>query len=222
MYHCLQRDFLFATADNIKGAGLERYMGRLFYIMGKSASGKDTLYRMLAGDDSLSLKIVVPYTTRPIRQGEREGEAYHFVDKTDLDRMMEEGKVIESRCYHTIHGDWYYFTPDDGQIDLNAGSYLMIGTLESYEKTRDYLGKENVVPIYVEVEDGERLQRALNRERIQENPKYLEMCRRFLADAEDFNEENLKRLDINQRFCNDNMDACLDKIRTCIREYQRY
>lgn len=191
-------------------------MGKLFYIMGKSASGKDTLYRILAGDTSLGLRLVVPYTTRPIRQGEREGETYHFVDKGRLDEMAAQGRVIESRCYHTVHGDWYYFTADDGQIDLSEGGYLMIGTLESYEKTREYLGKDQVVPIYVEVEDGERLQRALNRERIQKAPKYLEMCRRFLADAEDFSEEQLERLEINRRFCNDTMEECLAEIRAFI------
>lgn len=191
-------------------------MGKLFYIMGKSASGKDTLYRILAGDQSLGLRLVIPYTTRPVRQGEREGETYHFVDKVRLDEMRAQGRVIESRCYHTVHGDWYYFTADDGQIDLSAGDYLMIGTLESYEKTREYLGKDQVIPIYVEVEDGERLQRALNRERIQKEPKYQEMCRRFLADTEDFSEGQLERLEISRRFCNDMMERCLAEIRAFI------
>ncbi|MDE6712622.1 MAG: guanylate kinase [Lachnospiraceae bacterium] len=194
-------------------------MGKLFYIMGKSASGKDTLYRILAGDRSLGLRLVIPYTTRPVRQGEQEGETYHFVDKVRLDEMRAQGRVIESRCYHTVHGDWYYFTADDGQIDLSSGDYLMIGTLESYEKTREYLGKDQVVPIYIEVEDGERLQRALNRERIQQEPKYQEMCRRFLADAEDFSEGQLERLEISRRFCNDMMERCLAEIRTFISDY---
>ena len=49
----------------------------------------------------------------------------------------------------------------------------MIGTLESYRKTRDYFGCGKLVPLYVEVEDGERLSRALERERQQNNPKYV-------------------------------------------------
>lgn len=185
-------------------------------MMGKSASGKDSLYKILAGDKALGLRLVVPYTTRPIRQGEQDGETYYFVDKSRLDEITAQGRVIESRCYHTVHGDWYYFTADDGQIDLTEGDYLMIGTLESYEKTRKYLGRDLVVPIYIEVEDGERLQRALNRERIQKEPKYQEMCRRFLADAEDFGEEQLERLEIGRRFCNDTMERCLAEIRTFI------
>lgn len=61
---------------------------------------------------------------------------------------------------------------DDGQIDLGSDDYFMIGTLESYEGTRNYFGADVLVPLYIEVEDGERLQRALDRERQQTEPKY--------------------------------------------------
>mgnify|MGYP000276072254 CR=1 FL=1 len=65
------------------------------------------------------------------------------------------------------------------------------GTLESFKKMRKYYGEDAVCPVYVQVEDGERLSRALNREREQENPRYEEMCRRFIADQSDFSEENI-------------------------------
>ena len=96
--------------------------------------------------------------------------------------MKDAGKVIECRTYDTIYGPWSYFTADDGQIDLGSGSYLMMGTLESYEKLCSYYGAEVMVPLYIHVEDRIRLQRALDRENTQKNPKYAEMCRRFLAD----------------------------------------
>ena len=88
----------------------------------------------------------------------------------------------------------------------------VIGTLESYEKMLEYYGAAHVVPLYIEVEDGERLSRALARERQQEQPKYKEMCRRFLADEEDFSEENLRRLGISRRFCNGDAKHCLEEI----------
>ena len=100
----------------------------------------------------------------------------------------------------------------DRQIDLEQGDYLLIGTLETYEKIREYYGAEHLVPIYIEVEDGERLARALERERRQAVPKYKEMCRRFLADEEDFCEENLKRLGIDKRYRNTDMETCLNEI----------
>ncbi len=57
-----------------------------------------------------------------------------------------------------------------------------------------------MIPIYVEVDDRERLLRSIERERCQEMPKYKEVCRRFLADEEDFKEENLLRCGIDTRF----------------------
>ena len=101
---------------------------------------------------------------------------------------------------------------DDGQVDLSKGSYLAIGTLESYEKMLAYYGRENLVPLYIEVEDGERLMRALMRERQQETPKYAELCRRFLADTEDFSEEKLQALGITRRYINDDKTRCLEEL----------
>lgn len=186
-------------------------MGRIFYMMGKSSSGKDTIYKEI-GKRMPELRKVVPYTTRPIRRGECDGVDYHFVDEEKLSQLEASGKIVELRAYDTVHGVWKYFTVDDGQIDFTKQDYLMIGTLESYEKMCAYYGKEHFVPIYIEVEDGERLFRALRRERRQKEPKYLEMCRRFLADAEDFSEEKLAKLGIDKRYENDNMETCIDKI----------
>ena len=101
---------------------------------------------------------------------------------------------------------------NDDQIDLEHQNYLIIGTLESYLKIRDYFGKEKVVPIYIEVEDGERLKRAIAREETQETPKYEELCRRFLADQEDFSEEKIKEAGISRRFENDDLDVCVRNI----------
>lgn len=187
-------------------------MGKIFCLMGKSASGKDTIYNQLLKSEKLNLRHVIPYTTRPIRSGEIDGETYIFCTDARADEMEAEGKIIEIRAYHTVHGIWRYFTADDGQICLEKNNYLMIGTLEAYEKIRAYFGENRVYPIYVWVDDGLRLERALARERSQENPKYAEMCRRFLADEADFSEENLVRNDINVRFENTDMEMVLEKI----------
>lgn len=190
-------------------------MGSIYYLMGKSSSGKDTLYRRLLGEASLKLKRIVPYTTRPMREGETEGIEYFFCKENRLQELERAGKVVELRAYHTVYGIWKYFTVDDGQIDFNGNDYLMIGTLESYEHVREYFGKEKVIPIYIEVEDGERLRRALEREGREQKPKYEEMCRRFLADAADFSEEKIAAAGITRRFINDD----LARVQKEIREY---
>ena len=198
-------------------------MGRLYIIFGKSASGKDTFFKKLVEDEQLNIKRIVPYTTRPIRTGEQDGREYHFVTGEELKRLEAEGKVLEKRTYHTIHGDWTYFTVEDGQIDWEHGDYILIGTLEVYQSIKNYYGNERVVPIYIEVEDGERLTRALERERIQTEPKYAELCRRFLADCEDFSEEKLNRAGVSQehRYKNNDFTECWENIQRTIQKGKR-
>ncbi len=192
-------------------------MGKIYCICGKSSTGKDTIFKKILEDKSMDLKTIVTYTTRPIREGEVNGREYFFVDDAEAERLVSLGKVIEMRAYNTVHGVWKYMTVDDGGIDFLNENYLIIGTLESYVKSRDYFGKERIVPIYIEVDDGVRLERALKRERGQENPKYEEMCRRFLADAADFSKEKLEAAEVNNIFQNDNLSECIEKIKDFIR-----
>lgn len=201
------------TADN---------MGKIFCLMGKSSTGKDTIYKKLMARPDMGLKRIVPYTTRPIRAGETEGVEYHFTDESGLWEIEREGRLIELRSYHTVQGIWKYFTVDDGQIRLELYDYLVIGTLEFYLKTRSYFGEKRLVPVLIELNDGERLQRALDRERVQENPDYEELCRRFLADAADFSEEMIERAGIGRRFVNHNSDECVREIAAYIMQEKRH
>lgn len=186
-------------------------MSKIFYLMGKSASGKDSIYRALV--KRFPFEKIVMYTTRPMRQGEKDGVQYYFTDEAKYHRFVKDGKVIESRCYQTIHGPWIYYTVDDGSVHRDGKEqYLVIGTLESYEKMKDYYGADMLVPIYLEVDDGLRLERALAREKAEAVPRYSEMCRRYLADEEDFSEEKLKAAGIDRRFFNEQLKTCLEEI----------
>lgn len=191
-------------------------MGRIYYIMGKSSSGKDTIYSRLLAEEKLDFQNIILYTTRPIRQGEVQGREYYFVDENRFREFQQAGKVIEYRTYQTVHGPWTYFTADDGQVNLEERNYLAIGTLESYSNMRKYYGEDKICPVYIEVEDGERLRRAMMREESQENPRYAEMCRRFLADTDDFSEDNLHRAGITRRYQNTDLESCLEEIRQYI------
>ena len=190
-------------------------MGKIYCVMGKSASGKDSLYREILKARP-SLKTYVMYSTRPRREHEENGVAYHFTDEAAIEDFRKKGRLIESRTYSTVYGPWTYATVDDGQIDLSKGDYLMPGTLDSYLKLKEYFGAGSLVPVYVEVEDGERLMRAVRREMEEAHPKYTEVCRRFIADAEDFSEEKLKSAGIAKRYINDDFGRCLKEILTDI------
>ncbi|HEX3025629.1 MAG TPA: guanylate kinase [Clostridia bacterium] len=193
-------------------------MGKIFCLMGKSGSGKDTVFRRLLKERGLGLKAVVTYTTRPRRQNERDGVEYYFITCDELNQFRDQGRIIEIRRYDTVQGAWYYCTVDDGQIDLDSGNYLMIVTLEAFNSLKRYFGAEKVVPLYLFVDDGERLTRAIAREKRQPGPDYSELCRRFLADAADFEDQKLAAAGIHQSYANDNLDDCADKICRAIAE----
>lgn len=192
-------------------------MGKIVCLMGKSSTGKDTLFHHLLEDGELGLKRIIPYTTRPIRDGERDGVEYNFTTEDGFCRLQSENKIIEAREYQTFYCLWRYFTANDGQID-GAQDYLMIGTLEAYRYLQEYFGADKIVPVMIELDDGLRLQRALDRERQQESPRYEEMCRRFLADSADFSEEKISEAGICRRFVNDDLERCLSEIRVYLVE----
>lgn len=188
-------------------------MGKIFCLMGKSSSGKDTIFKEIKDDKDLNLKPVVSYTTRPQRVDETQGIEYFFINKEELEQFEKEDKVIEKRVYDTIHGKWYYCTINDGQIDLNNYNYLFITTLQSYRDIKAYYGEDKVYPFYIDIDDGIRLQRALERERRQSNPNYDELCRRFLADNIDFSSSNLANLNINKFYINEDLNECIKNIK---------
>lgn len=195
-------------------------MGKIFCLMGKSSSGKDTIFKRLMEKEALGLKTIVPYTTRPIRKGETEGREYHFTDEAGYTALDKAGRIIEARAYDTSCGIWRYFTVADEAIHLQRQNYLLIGTVEAYINLKKYFGEDKVCPILIDIDDGERLQRALSRERMQENPRYIEMCRRFIADAEDFSEEKLSAAGVHTRFYNIGLSECISQITAYIMQQE--
>lgn len=131
--------------------------------------------------------------------------------------MRENGKIIECREYDTVLGPWFYFTADDGQLDFDKGDYILISTLEGYEKLQAAFGIGSIVPVYIEVDDLERLERAVRRERSQVSPCVPELCRRFLADEEDFSEERLQMAGIEMRIVNEDLETAVENVEKLIR-----
>lgn len=191
---------------------------KIFCIIGKSGSGKDSIFKKLSSDLNIfNLEKIITWTTRPMRDGEIDGIEYHFTSEEEFnkisynDRIGKSKDIIECRYYKVQDGsNWIYFTKSE-DIDPNK-NYIVIATLQTLDSYRKYFGEENVIPIYIEVGDGLRLARSLNREVIQQNPNYSEMCRRYLADEADFSEDNIKQRNIEKRFYNDRLDKCVNEI----------
>ncbi len=192
-------------------------MGHIFCLMGKSSSGKDTVYQRLLADETLGLQRLVTGTTRPIREGERDGVEYHFYTDQELAGLRDAGRIIECRSYDTAHGIWNYFTVADDTLLSSDADHLAIYTLEAYLSLREYFGQERLIPLYLEVDAGLRLERALRREQAQKEPKYREMCRRFLADEEDFSAEKLEAAGIRTVFENVVLEDTVRRVAEYIR-----
>jgi guanylate kinase len=142
-------------------------MGKIICLIGKSGSGKDTVFGRLLSLDIPQLEPVVTYTTRPRRANEQEGREYYFTDDETLGRLEREGKVIEKRTYHTVHGDWNYFICE---TDMGSGPRILIGTPDVVEKLCERYGNDSVCVIYLELPDRERLQRCINRKHSRRSP----------------------------------------------------
>lgn len=192
-------------------------MGKIFCLIGPSASGKDTIYKSLI--NRMNLERNVMYTTRPKRDLEEDGVEYFFVSENIYNEMKDNGNVVEARTYSTKYGDWTYFT-SSSSFDLDHNDYLVVNTLEGFKNLKNYYG-EDVIPLHIYVNSGLRLERAFAREKMESMPKYEEMCRRFLADQKDFSNGNLRAcgIDSSNTFINDDLNNCIDSIVSYLEQY---
>ena len=79
-------------------------MSKIYYLMGKSSTGKDTIYKELR-KRMPQLKNVTIYTTRPRREGEKEGEEYFFTDETELEKVQNRRPIDRRTCLQ--YSLWY-------------------------------------------------------------------------------------------------------------------
>ncbi len=161
----------------------------IIMFIGPSGSGKDYYYKEAM--KQFNFNKITLLTTRPQREGEVNGREYFFVDDNYIKKLEENNSIVEKRSYNTVHGIWTYAT--SAELIEEDKDYLVINTWEGYEKYIEYFGKDKVIPMYFQVNDEERLRRALEREKKEKEPKLQEVKRRFLADKKDFSVEMLKK-----------------------------
>lgn len=187
-------------------------MMNIFYIMGRSGSGKDTIYKELLKSSRLSgleFKQVILHTTRPMRQGEKDGREYYFITDEQFEDMRSNNKFVEIREYNTVNGVWKYGTSIDS---FNQdGYYIGIGTLESFAKLKDKFGN-NIKEIFIKVDEDKLLQRTILRATGDSKQSLDEVKRRFEADRVDFSDKKIDSVGINKIFYNNTLDDCVNEI----------
>ena len=192
-------------------------MGHIYCILGKSGTGKDTVTEAILSSNDIEIEKIVTYTTRPKRENELEGVNYHYVSRDEMENMERMGQIIEKRSYDTVHGEWIYFTADtDIEEDRD---YIVITTQEALEKFIERFGRERIYVIYLKIDDKKRLERCINRESLQSMPNYAEVCRRFISDEKDFDEEKIKSLSSCSFVDTDaDINECIKTIKSIITE----
>jgi guanylate kinase len=172
---------------------LEEISGKLILIVGPSGSGKGTVIERLK-DKYQGFVYPVSYTTREMRDGEVDGEVYHFTSKEKFKEMIEAGEFLE---YAVVHADNYYGTSKADIIEpMKAGALVVREVdIQGFQSIRELVPKENLVSIFMKVSDSEDLKRRiLNRSQVDEAEleNRLESAAKELAQADqcDFQVEN--------------------------------
>ena len=95
--------------------------GNLFIFSGPSGIGKDTvLNELLKAHENIRLSI--SSITRNMREGEVEGEKYHFISREQFEKMLENDELLE---YNEYVGN-YYGTPKKPVFDWLEQGYDVI------------------------------------------------------------------------------------------------
>ena len=149
----------------------------MIIIIGKTASGKDTIVNKLIS--LYGLKKVITYTTRSQRKGEKQDVTYHFISEEDFKQKINEGFFAEWKSYITVDGVWYYGTALE---DLKNGEYnsVIILTPDGYRDVVNKLSKKPIA-IYIYANNTTIKKRLLKR-----GDDKNEAQRRLEHDNEDF------------------------------------
>lgn len=159
-------------------------MRKIYCILGQTSSGKTTLEKELIEElsDKINIESLVSTTTRPMRDYEKQYDPYYFITESEFYELNRNKQLAEHTYYEVASGDlWFYGTLKEHV--QQEKTYTKVINPKGYRQLCEYFGKENVIGIYIRCDGKERLLRSLKRET---NPSCSEVCRRFLADKEDF------------------------------------
>lgn len=160
-------------------------MRKIFAVVGKASTGKDTLVKMLG--EILGMPIALSFTTRQMRVGEGQGVEYNFISEDEFWDLHEHGSLAEYTSYNVASGEtWYYGLTKE---ELEKGEYvLVIVNPDGLEQLRKIYGNK-ICSILIDAPADVRIKRYLDRDKVTES-KAEECCRRFLADNKMF--KNIK------------------------------
>ena len=149
----------------------------IYCLLGKSASGKDTIIKKVSED--MNIPIVTSHTTRPMRPNEKQDREYHFVNDEFFNKHKDE--FLEIREYKVYTGEtWYYGFHKN---EFTNGEKMLIIDANGRNELIKYFGKDNIMTFYIHSYEEVRRERLKNR-----GDNKLEIERRIKTDDKDFKE----------------------------------
>lgn len=152
-------------------------MYKIIALIGQAGAGKDSVMQAVL-KEAPGLHEIISCTTRPKREGEKEGVNYFYLTKEQFAEKVLNMEMLEATCFN----DWFYGTSlqslDESVVNIGVFNPDGIDALLESPLVE-------VMVYYVHATDKNRLIRQLNRE---ENPDVNEVLRRFKTDKEDFSD----------------------------------
>lgn len=131
-------------------------LGKLFLIVGPSGSGKSSVLKLIK-QRYAGFVYPVSFTTRPIREGEYDGEVYHFISKGEFEKKIKNNEFLE---YALVHKENYYGTDKNTIIKaLESGAVVIREVdVQGFMSIREIIPKENLVTVFIDLGDENELE----------------------------------------------------------------
>ena len=150
----------------------------MIVISGKTCSGKDKVVSYLI--DKFNFKRIITYTTRPMRDNEKQNVTYHYITEKDFKQKINEDFFAEYKTYDTEFGTWYYGTALEDLRKTDDKSVIIL-TPQGYRDVKDKLPEKDITCIYLYANNTTLKKRLKKR-----GDDIKEADRRLEHDAEDF------------------------------------
>lgn len=172
----------------------------MIIIIGKTASGKDTVVKMLC--EQHICKKIITYTTRPMRENEVDGITYHFISDEEFKQKINEGFFAEYKSYQSEFGEWFYGTSEESILNSDDNSIIIL-TPQGYKDILSKYPNLNYKSIYLYASN-----RTIRKRLIERGDNKDEAVRRVRHDNKDF--RGIYKI-VDKVICN-NYNKLLEKV----------
>jgi len=135
--------------------------GSILVVSGPSGSGKTSLARVVCEELKERAYFSISTTTRPKRDGEKDGVDYFFVNKEEFLKDIEKGYFLE---WAEVHGNFYGTSKKQINSALREGKIVFLDIdVQGYENVKKTYG-DLVTGVFITTKDKKTLiQRLKNR-----------------------------------------------------------